>query len=351
MSRQPQVVDVSVIVPVHNGGASFRRCLESLAAANPRPSEVIVVADDDDASAQFAEEWGAGVLRLAGPHGPARARNLGAQAAKADVLFFVDADVAIHPDAVGQVAASLSTDPDLAAVFGTYDESPAATDLLSQYKNLLHHYTHMAASEDAFTFWGACGAIRRRVFLDLGGFDEGYRRPSIEDIELGYRLKQRGYRIRLCKTLQVKHLKRWGAIPLLRSDFFCRAIPWTDLILHEGRVVNDLNLGVSSRISIVFAYLLVAALAAALRRPGFIGLAVVLGAMLVMLNAGLYSFFIHRRGLVFTLQAIPWHWFYFLYGGLAFAIGIVRFMFSRPPAKLQAGGSDHQGGRRTNAGQ
>ena len=78
--------------------------------------------------------------------------------------------------------------------------------------------------------------------LALGGFDEGYRQPSIEDIELGYRLKQAGHRIRLCKALQVKHLKRWSVVSLLKSDFFDRALPWTELILRDRRVINDLNL-------------------------------------------------------------------------------------------------------------
>ena len=43
----------------------------------------------------------------------------------------------------------------------------------------------------------------------MGGFDEGYHEPTIEDIDLGYRLKKAGYRIQLVKELQVKHLKRW----------------------------------------------------------------------------------------------------------------------------------------------
>ena len=276
-----------MIVPVHDGRANFRECLESLARATPPPDEIIVVADEDDASAQFAEQAGARVLRLAGPQGPARARNIGARAALSDLLFFVDADVAIHADAFGQVAACFAREPELSAVIGTYDDTPAATNMLSQYKNLLHHYTHMTAREDAFTFWGACGAIRRQVFLELGGFDASYRRPSIEDIELGYRLKQRGYRIRLCKTLQVKHLKRWDAATLLTSDFFCRALPWTDLILRGGRVANDLNLGVSSRLSVVFVYLLVGALVVALLWPGFLVLAILLGVVLVLLNVHL----------------------------------------------------------------
>ena len=64
--------------------------------------------------------------------------------------------------------------------------------------------------EKASTFWGACGAIRRDVFIQMSGFDERYWTPWGEHIELGSRLVQHGYTIRLHKELQVKHLKRWG---------------------------------------------------------------------------------------------------------------------------------------------
>ena len=110
---------------------------------------------------------------------------------------------------MGRIAAAFQASPNLAALFGSYDDEPFESNFLSQYKNLFHHYVHQTAKVDASTFWSGCGAIRREVFLAIGGFEENYRRPTIEDIELGYRLKKTGHRIRLLKELQVKHLKRW----------------------------------------------------------------------------------------------------------------------------------------------
>jgi glycosyltransferase involved in cell wall biosynthesis len=314
---------ISVIVPVHNGGENFRRCLSSLAKTVPAPSEIIVVADGDtDGSGHLAEEFGAKVLRLPSPGGPARARNRGAHVALGDILFFLDADMTIYPDAIGQVAAAFKCESDLVALFGSYDDAPAATNFLSQYKNLLHHYVHQMACEEASTFWGACGAIRREVFLALGGFDEGYRQPSIEDIELGYRLKRAGYRIRLCKTLQAKHLKRWSVVSLLKSDFSHRALPWTELILRDRRFVNDLNLRFSSRISVVLTYGFLGTLIGAWWWPGSLVLGGALALALLALNVPLYCFFRRKRGLCFAVQTIPWHWFYFFYSGLAFFMGV-----------------------------
>ncbi|HAJ62032.1 MAG TPA: glycosyl transferase [Cyanobacteria bacterium UBA8543] len=322
----PSQLTISVIIPVHNGGDSFRRCLSSLAQAVPAPLEVIVVADgDSDGSWHVAEEFGAKVLKIPTCGGPARARNLGAGAAQGDILFFVDADVAICPDAISQVISAFKREPDLAALIGSYDDAPGESNFLSQYKNLFHHYTHQTAFEEASTFWGACGAIRREVFLSMGGLDENYRRPCIEDIELGYRLKREGYRIRLCKDLQVKHLKHWGPISLLRAEIFYRAIPWTELILRDRHFINDLNLSFSNRLSVALTFGLIGALFAALWLPGFLAVAGVLNVFLLAINAPVYRFFLDKRGFWFTLQVIPWHWLYFFYSGLAFLVGTVNY--------------------------
>ena len=149
-----------------------------------------------------------------------------------DVLFFFDSDVQVRPDTVARVERAFADDPALAALFGSYDDTPGDPGFLSQFKNLFHHYVHQHGAEEASTFWSGCGAVRRDVFLAVGGFPARYRLPSIEDIELGYLLKRRGHRLRLDKGLQVKHLKRWTC-----SASFIRhrgsRHPWTRLILRE----------------------------------------------------------------------------------------------------------------------
>lgn len=317
---------VSIIIPVYNGGRKFLRCLESIAAASPAPEEIIVVADgESDGAYRFAEQYNAKIFLLDPPGGPAKARNAGAELAEQDILFFVDADVAISKNAVEVVKNAFRQNPDIAAVIGSYDDNPEEPNFLSQYKNLFHHYVHQTANTEASTFWAGCGAIRRTIFLEMGGFNEKFSRPSIEDIELGYRLTKAGYNIRLVKELQVKHLKRWGVFSLLRADFFYRALPWTNLILMEDRFPNDLNLKISNRISIVLAYLSLLSLVGALFIP-FLWISVaVLGGGLVLLNLDIYRFFKNKKGIKFSLMVIPWHWLYFFYSGLAFLIGLTSY--------------------------
>ena len=138
-------------------------------------------------------------MRIPKPQGPARARNLGAREAQGDILLFLDADVVIHPDALRQVDAAFHNDPHWRPSSDPTMMNREKTISLSQYKNLFHHYVHQTSREEASTFWSGCGAVRRKVFLEMGGFNESYRKPCIEDIELGYRMKQAGYRIRLSK--------------------------------------------------------------------------------------------------------------------------------------------------------
>lgn len=314
---------VSLVIPVLRGGAAWQSCLAHVAALDPPPHEVIVVADGDPADAAVVT-LPATVLVAPTTRGPAWARNWGAQVATGDVLFFVDADVALPADAVAHVAAVFAAEPEVAALIGSYDDAPAAPNFCSQYKNLLHHYVHQTGARAAFTFWGACGAIRRSVFWAVGGFDVGYARPSIEDIELGYRLRAAGYAIRLDKTLQVKHLKCWTPVSLIRTDVWQRAIPWARLILQARAMPNDLNLGHRQRLSVALSLLLPLLLLLTLFVPTAGWLLLLKVAALVGLNWALYRFLWQRRGVWFALAALLWHWLYFMYSGLAFALVLLH---------------------------
>ncbi len=313
---------LSIIIPVYNGGENFQKCLASLKLSLQPDDEVIVVCDGEtDDSWLVAKTFGAKVVRLKISGGPARARNTGAKMATGDILLFLDADVTVHSNTLDLVRQRFQESSELTALIGSYDDRPDADNFLSQYKNLFHHYTHQISSETAFTFWGACGAIRRSVFEAVGGFDERYHKPCIEDIELGYRLKQANYSIVLCKDIQVKHLKRWGIFSLFKAEFFYGALPWTKLILCDRTSNNDLNLNNTHQLSVLLIFALMIS-SIAIRFTPWLSIATLcLGLSLLRINLDVYRFFYNKRGLLFSLRVIPWHWLYFLYGGLAFIIG------------------------------
>ncbi|MBN1317294.1 MAG: glycosyltransferase, partial [Anaerolineales bacterium] len=292
----------------------------------------VIVVDDGstDSSSELAQRAGAIVISLDGrPHGPAFARNRGAEKATGDILVFIDADVAVHVDTLARIDQVFLEQPELTALFGSYDADPPARSLVTLYKNLSHHYVHQKGRREASTFWAGCGAVRRDAFLDLHGFDESYRRPSIEDIELGARLKRAGHRIWLQPEIQATHLKKWKLASMLRADIRDRAIPWTRLIVRSGHIPVDLNLSIKSRLSAFFAWLAIISLAVGSLFPAaWFG---TLFSLLVVgwLNVDLYRFFLQKGGLGFTIGAVGLHLIYYLYSSAVFAIHAVPAWLAR----------------------
>ena len=260
---------LSVVIPVRNDPFNLRACLEALYASAESDFEVIVVDDASDgeggAIAQVVEQVHEAtkdakvpprVLRLSQQCGPAAARNRGAEEASADYLLFLDADVEVRTDTLSEIRSGFDEETELAALFGSYDRSPSGQNLLSQYRNILHHYTHQNSSERAFTFWSGCGAIRREVFLENGGFEDRFHHPSIEDIELGQRLTQRGALIRLRRSVLVRHRKVWRFFSMMHCDLLDRGIPWTRELLRLGHIPADLNMRYSDRVLTFLALIL-----------------------------------------------------------------------------------------------
>ena len=289
----------------------------------------MVLDGENDGLVEAAREIDARVLALSRSGGPARARNRGARAAEGEVLLFVDSDVEVPPGLVAEVAEIFASEGEPSAVIGSYDDAPGDPGFLSQYRNLMHHYVHQTGLTEASTFWAGCGAIRRRVFLEVGGFDESYARPSIEDIELGSRLLRAGHAIRLVKGLQVKHLKRWRLVDMLGTDLWRRAVPWTELMLTEGRLVNDLNVKTRDRMSVFLAFMPLVALSTAWKWPFLGAVAAAAMVLMVVLNRGIFRFFARRRGPLFALGSIPLYWVYLVICGLGFGVGLLRHLFGR----------------------
>jgi hypothetical protein len=237
--------------------------------------------------------------------------------------------VLVRADTLARVADFFREREEVAALFGSYDDAPDARGFVSQYKNLAHHFIHQRSRAEAETFWAGCGAVRREAFESVGGFDETqYTRPSIEDIELGRRLRRRGFRITLDHELQVKHLKRWTLASLLRADVCARALPWSRLILEEGAMPSALNLRASDRASAALACaaaLLLASSAASLLSQAasyaaaLASAAALMLAALVLLNLPLLRFMRARRGLGFALASALMLALYYLYSASAFA--------------------------------
>lgn len=355
MSSQPtesglQLNDflVSIIIPVHNSVTTLNACLTSLHTHRGENIEIIVVDDGcTDDSIRHTGRFGAKVIRTGTRIGPARARNLGASAAKGSILVFLDSDVCIHADTIQRIRSSFASDPDLAALIGSYDDAPADPGFVSQYRNLLHCYMHQKGHATASTFWAGCGAIRAAVFKEFEGFAAVYDHASVEDIELGYRLRANGREILLDRNLQVKHLKRWRLGKMLKTDIVRRGIPWMKLILRDRQMPNDLNLRLDQRLSVALVYfaLLLTVISAAtllLRVPEGLALwcrytSLLAAVAVLVLNMPFYIFLVRKRGVLATIATLPLHFAYFLCNGISFFAAVSMYVFFvRKPVQASA---------------
>lgn len=314
----------SVVVPARQCGDMLTHSLAAICASTlSRDRWELIVVDDGstDDTADVASRFADRVLRIPdGPLGPAAARNRGAEAARGTYLVFVDADVCVHPTALTQFVDAFGNDERIAAVFGAYDTQPRAEGVVSQYRNLLHHYVHLTSSGDADTFWAGCGAVRRSTFNAVGMFDEDrFQRPQIEDIELGYRIVARGDRILLRPDIQGTHLKHWTLWRMLVTDFTDRAVPWMLLLLERGNAGRrgTLNVRGSEKLltALVGVALLGLLLAGALAEWRWLLLSLVCVVCVVLGNLALLRWFAARRSVWFALAVIPLRLAFYIVSG------------------------------------
>lgn len=334
---------LSVIVPAHNAAKLLPDTLAALAASTlPRARWELIVVDDasTDDTAAIAASFADLVVNLPAPaRGPGGARNAGAARARGRWLVFIDADVRVHADTLSRFADAADT-AEIVAVFGSYDSRPAAPGLVSEYRNLLHRYVHLQGAGEAETFWAGCGAVRREAFEAVGGFDTArFPRPQIEDIELGYRLRDRGGRIRLDPAIQGTHLKRWSFWQMLRTDLRDRGVPWMRLLLERrGRTAASLNATAAERVKVALAALGSAALLLALVTggPALALAAVAAFALVTIMNLPTLAWFAGQRGVAFAVAVVPLQLVYYAGNAVAAVVGLLLHLGARPVALSEA---------------
>ena len=205
MSAPPRI---AAVIPTQDRAELLRAALDSLARQTLEPGafEVVVVDDGsaDATSAVVASEADRMTLRYhrLPRSGISAAKNLGLFAARAPVVLFFDDDDVAHPDLLRQHLVAHDEHPDPAvAVLGHTAWSPRL-----HVSELMHYVTdvgrflfdYAAADQGAVLdhtfFWGGRASCKRMFLAAEGIFDPSFRFGA-EDIELGYRLSGRGFKV------------------------------------------------------------------------------------------------------------------------------------------------------------
>src|SRR5262245_14968568 len=323
---------ISVVMPVYNAEATLEECLTKLGDSAFEDFEVVVVDDGStDRSKEILTRFPVRVVPSSGRVGPAAARNLGAQVATGEYLFFIDSDVMVRPDTLGLLATGFEGG-EVDGFNGVQAAEMRHTDLVSQYKNLWMRWTYLRQTGDVPLFYTTAAAIRRDTFLRVGGFDIGYATPNVEDTAFGQKLKRLGVRVRIHPELEVEHVKRYSLRGMLRTDFM-RAVSLTRLKLRHPEDLGDDNTSVpaSYMASVPLAGLTVLALGLGLVfgwLPAPVA-GLLAGGGGAALTAGSLGAIRRSDGWGRALAAVPLLWLELLVVGGGTAVGLLSFPFGR----------------------
>jgi GT2 family glycosyltransferase len=306
---------VSIVVPSYNAAATIRQTLSAIRASDlPVEQYELIVVDDasDDTSATIAARHADTVVRLRGRRaGPAYARNRGADLARGEFVAFIDADVVIRPDSLSEILSIFRADAELDAISAARDDSPAATNFVSQYWNLLLHFGEQSYRGVGGDFASGCCVVRRSAFVRAGLYDEWrFGVACMEGLELGQRLRAAGSKVFVSQSLQVTHLSCWSPLSVFReawnrSRVLARSLGYQQM---RASVPSEVVFTLSRAMPPALAVVSIVALSGAfLPAPPWLlkGSLVLLG--VVLANAKVYSFYARKRGLAFAIATVPLH--------------------------------------------
>lgn len=254
----------SIIIPYHNSSDTIGRLLRSIQKSKSPPSYEVIVVDDGSreeynpflslrgaqatkqsqkysvrlprpAKSGARNDTVVRVVRLHKNMGPAVARNRGVNVARGKFVVFLDSDVELFPDALHNLGKIYEDDPDVVAVTGVWVKEQRSKAFFPNYK-ALRDWSYWINERDKsgyyFLFSTRIASIKKTVFQRLGGFDETYPAPLVEDIELTYRIARR-YAIIFAPNVRVRH-EFEGFWPVAKK-YFLRAYYWTRLYARRKK--------------------------------------------------------------------------------------------------------------------
>lgn len=212
-------IKVSIIIPAFNSQKTIQQTLQAVLNQSYDNCEVIVVDDGStDMTRSIVESFSAVKYFFQRNAGPASARNLGAQRADGSVLFFTDADCIPRRDWVEASFKGFESD-DVAAVAGSYGIANDYSALARCIQNEIafRHARFLPLFIRAFGSYNC--AIKKKVFEEVGGFDETYPFASGEDNDLSYKILKSNKRIRFVKDSLVDHYHTERILKYLQQQF------------------------------------------------------------------------------------------------------------------------------------
>jgi GT2 family glycosyltransferase len=225
---QPFLPRVTIVIPVYNGERTIADCVSSLLAVRyPRELLEIVLVDNGstDATLERVRAFGEAVRVVREPaRGASAARNRGIREARGEVVVFTDADCVVEPGWIAGVVAPLG-DREVGAVGGPI-LSRDGGNRIERFGEVIHDQRRAIEEEEYPYVASGNWASRREVVIAAGLFDEAL--PRGQDVDLAWRIVQRGYRLVYAPGAAVRHRNErtlWG----LLSEGYVHGLHGVDL--------------------------------------------------------------------------------------------------------------------------
>jgi GT2 family glycosyltransferase len=199
---------ISVVVCSYNGSRTIRECLDGLLRLEYPNYEVIVVDDGStDATPAIVREYGFRLVSMPGNQGLSSARNAGWQAASGSIVAYIDDDAWPDPHWLGYLAVTFQNTPHLGV--GGPNIPPPDDDLVARcVADSPGGPTHVLVSDREAEHLPGCNMAFRKAALEaVGGFDPQFRAAG-DDVDLCWRLQERGGTLGFHPGAMVWHRRR-----------------------------------------------------------------------------------------------------------------------------------------------
>jgi glycosyltransferase involved in cell wall biosynthesis len=245
---------ISVIIPTFNSAKELTKCLESFKTQtiSNEKYEVVVVDDgSSDGTKDAAAKYPVRYIYQQN-HGPAAARNNGANQVQGEIILFTDADCEPQPNWIEEMIKPLD-DPQVVGVKGAYrtrQKGIVARLVQIEYE---HKYERMKKFKYIDFIDTYSAGYRKNIFLKYNGFDERYPNASVEDQEFSFRLSHDGHKMVFNPNAVVYHKHSSSLMGYLRKKY--KIAFWKAFLLkrHPGKMKTDTHTPQSLKIQMVLA--------------------------------------------------------------------------------------------------
>lgn len=328
---------LSLVIPTHNSQQKIGHLLSSIKNSKFKNFDDIELVIIDDGSTDSTVDYvkklitklncPVRVIPIKKNIGPARSRNFGVKHARGSFVLFLDSDVQLKKQSL-QNAYNLVKKGKVNAFTGIWHYHQTTNKFFPKFKALRDwSYWSVERKKNAhyYLFSTRVAGIKKSLFRRLGGFNRDYPEPTVEDIELTYRIEKLSP-ITFAPNIVVNH--EFEDFLPIAIKYFKRSRDWVRLYLERYRfdpVATSQKEAIKSIISSLFLIFLLTSI---FLRP-FIYLAMVLGVTYIYFEVKFWLFLYKKEGWSFVLKAIPTSFALYFIVNLGAVVGLLQYYLKK----------------------